>query len=245
MDQAESLRSLLGQAQYQIEPILADVGSSYLKPLCQALLKHHARRDAGSLIFDGGFLVAEPQRKLDLMSVLENRSSLEDIAKPLLPNQFLVQAIQAFAGLSSNLDAVSLFEQKMHRLPGTCDFIYATLAKPQVALAERLAKSSACFWLVEPTSKSVTETFKAIRYSDCQEKAMKHRIIVVGAASVQQADDVFASLQDVLPGSDTSALQYCGHVPKLETGKNNSKVTQACERVVKVMATGRAPMACI
>lgn len=245
MDQAESLRSLLGQAQFNIEPILADVGSSYLKPLCQALLKQHAKSGSGSLIFDGGFLVADPQRKHDLLTVLENRVSLEDIAKPLLPNQFLVQAIQAFAGLSASLESVKLFEKKMHRLPGTCDFLYATLAKPQIALAERLAKNKACFWLVEPTSKSVTETFKAIRYSERLENAMKHRIIVVGSSSVQQADDVFASLQDVLPGSDSTALQYCGHVPKLENGKITSKVTQACERVVQVMATGRTPMACI
>lgn len=244
MDQAGTLRALLGQTKYNIEPIIADVGSIYLRPLCQALLKYNARVELGSLIFDGGFLVREPSRQRDLMRVLENRASLEDISKALLPNQYLVQAVQAFSYLTSHSHAMSGFEKKMHRLPGHCDNLYATLSQSQVVLATRFAKKGSCYWLVEPTSKSVTGTFRAIRYSIKRADHLQHRIIVVGVSEVAQADEVFARFQEVISKDDSSTLQYCGHVPKLIAGEIDHKASQAMERVVKVMS-GTSQLACI
>lgn len=244
MDQAGTLRTLLGQTKHNIEPIMADVGSVYLRPLCQALLKHNAKSEVGSLIFDGGFLIRDPSRQHDLMRVLENRANLEDISRALLPNQYLVQAVQAFSYLTSDIQAMSGLEKKMHRLPGTCDNLYATLTQSQAILATRFAKRGSCFWVVEPTSKSVTETFKAIRYSIKQADHLQHRIIVVGVSDVVQADEVFSKFQEVISHDDSSTLQYCGHVPKLTPGGVDHKATQALERVVKVMS-GASQLACI
>lgn len=223
---------------------MADVGSLYLRPLCQALLKHNAKAELGSLIFDGGFLIRDPSRQHDLMRVLENKASLEDISRTLLPNQYLVQAVQAFSYLAADKRAISGLEQRLHRLPDSCDNLYATLTQAQASLATQFAKRGSCYWLVEPTSKSVTETFKAIRYSIRQVDHLQHRIIVVGVSDVVQADEVFSKFQEVISQDDSSTLQYCGHVPKLTPRGVDHKASQALERVVKVMS-GASQLACI
>lgn len=236
MDQANTLRSMLGQAQYVVEPVLAESDSPYIRPLCQAVLNLHAAQKNGAIIFDSGILMPDASARSELLGVLQNRDSLEDVAKALLPNQFLVPSKQGFKAMFENPALLTQLMQKMHRLPATCDHLYATLSFAEWQLAMRLSPATDWCWLVQPTAGSVTQVFKAIRQLGYKTEGVHHRIIVTGVDSAAQADDVYATLQDTVAAFSSNPLQYCGHVPKLHKGVVGADFKQACKRVAKVLA---------
>jgi len=210
MDQARTLRKLLGQAQAVIHPILGDLNSPYVGRLAQQVLLQHAAQGDNSLLFDA----APPLTpRYDLIDFFQGRRSLEDLVHSLDEHRHVVPATKGLSALMMHPAEAPALLNKLHRLPVTTDKLYATLSARAWELACRFAPADDWLWLVSPTSQSVTDTFQAIRRACgiCQQA--QHRIIVVGGRNADEADHVYASLLDTTLGFLGKPLQYCGHIP--------------------------------
>ena len=105
MDQANTLRHLLGQQHAVIHPILGDMGSDYAACLGRFVLEQQAQRDRVTALFDGsseGLLQLLPQgARHDLIEFFNGKLNLEDQVVQLGDRQYLVPAklgLQALAG---------------------------------------------------------------------------------------------------------------------------------------------------
>lgn len=235
MDQAGTLRNLLHHNPYKFRPIIAEQGCEVVKQLCQALFERHLENNESSVIFDGGLLIQNNRVAHDLLQVLRHRAGMEDISMHLLKKQYLVQAKLAFEHMLIHPALVKEVKKNLPKMPDTCDFYYATLTPAQLQVAFQIAKQSHFFWLIQPTSRSVTETFKALRQSGAVAQNVEHRIIVTEAKSADQADDVFAKLQNVASGYLSQPLQYCGYLPKLGYRASSKRLRQSLSAVSEAM----------
>ncbi len=235
MDQAITLRTLLQQTPYLFRLIIAEQDCQVIRQLCRMLFERHLDNQESSVIFDGGLLIKPNRVADDLLQVLRHRAGLEDISLCVLDKQYLVQAKLAFEHMLIHPNLTKQLIHSLPRLPTTCDYFYATLSPEQLPVGFQIAKQGHFFWLIQPTAKSVTETFRALRQSGAIAQDVEHRIIVVEAKSAEQADDVYATLQSVVSGYLTHPLQYCGYVPKLKEGANCKRLYQNLSAVSEAM----------
>jgi len=231
MDQARTLRHLLGRSQQAIHPILGDFQSGFVSRIARQVLAQHARQKQTALLFDAVPKTDEQARQHpDLIEFFSGRKSLEDLVRCASPQECRVPSSLGLNALMHHPHEAASLLSKLHRLPVTCDKLYATLPTKAWELASRFAPYSDWFWLVQPTTASVTCTFQAIRRASGVCSEAQHRIIVVGGKGSDEADHVYASLLDTSMPFLTRPLQYCGFIPK-------TQAEEALVRVAKAMCT--------
>lgn len=245
MDQAKTLRKLLGQARPVITPILGDLQQDYAACLGRFILEQQARLGANSLLLDGSerglnaLVEAGPQQ--DLLGFLQGRRNLEDLTTLLAKQQYLVPARLGLSALGKAPAQAQMLLGKLHRLPVTCDHLYATLDYTAHALAHAFSEEGEWLWIVQPTAQSVTQVYSAIRSSGGVSEFVQHRVIVAGVRSVSEADHVFANLQDTTARFLGKPLQYGGHLPILKANQPLSEAGRemiaAGRRVAKAVCT--------
>lgn len=223
MDQANTLRQLLGQRRAVIHPILGDMASDYAACIGRFVLEQQARHDRTAVLFEGskrGLLQLSINGvQSDLVEFLHGRISLEDQVMQLADNQYVVAASKGLQVLVQKPEKASLLLNKLHRMPVSCDRYYATLPYDAVALAHAFSPCDEWSWVVQPTVKSVTRTFQAIRSSNAINENIHHRVIVAGVKNTDEADHVFANLLESSSSFLAYPLQYAGHLPALLANK--------------------------
>lgn len=245
MDQAKTLRHLLGQNRPIISPVLGDMNYDYAACLARFVLEQQARQNRIALLFDSsvqGLRQLFPaQARFDLIEFFKGHVNLEDQVLELAPHQYLLSAKHGLDVLSQNPEQASALLGKLHRLPVTCDVYYATLSYEAARLAAHFAPSSDWFWVVQPTANSVTRVFQAIRTSSGVDENCQHRVIVAGVRGMDEADHVFSNLLETTSGFLSRPLQYAGHMPALEVGKPLNKISRemitAGRRIAKLICS--------
>jgi MinD-like ATPase involved in chromosome partitioning or flagellar assembly len=237
MDQANTLRHLLGQQHAVIHPILGDMGSDYAACLGRFVLEQQAQRDRVVALFDGsseGLLQLLPQgARHDLIEFFNGKFNLEDQVVQLGDRQYLVPAKLGLQALARKPAQVQALLGKLHRMPVSCDRYYATLPYEAVDLAQALSPHDEWYWVVQPTARSVTRAFHAIRSSKGVDENIQHRVIVAGVKSTDEADHVFANLLESTSSLLATPLQYAGHLPALAPGRALNQVSR------EMIAAGR------
>jgi len=223
MDQAKTLRSLLGRKSATIHPILGDMRSDYAACLARFVLEQQASLDRVAVLFDGSEnglnQLLPPNARADLIEFFNGRLNLEDQVVQLAKGQLLVAASQGLQALAQNPDQAQALLGKLHRMPVSCDRFYATLPYEATLLATAFSPQDDWYWVVQPTSRSVTRTFQAIRSLKGLDENIHHRVIVAGVRDMDEADHVFANLLESTSSLLSNPLQYAGHLPALPAGK--------------------------
>ncbi|MCQ8897374.1 hypothetical protein NQT62_13110 [Limnobacter humi] len=243
MDQATTLRKLLGQTRPVITPILGDMGFDYAACLARFILERHARQHQNALVFDASVAglrqLLPADRRQDVIEFFKGRLNLEDQVVELADGQYLSPAMHGLSALAHNVDQVDVLLSRLHRLPVTCDRHFATLPYESWKLAAKLAPSSDWYWVVQPTANSVTRVFQAIRNTCGVDQNIHHRVIVAGVKGTDEADHVFANLLETTSGFLSQPLQYAGHLPALALGQPLSmmgrEMMTAGRRVAKLV----------
>lgn len=245
MDQAKTLRHLLGQSQTEIHPILGDMSHDYAACVGRFALEQRAKSGLTALLFDGSerglsVLLANAADK-DLVGFFQGKSNLEDLVVRLADQQFLVNAKAGLEALRVQVDQAPMLLGKLHRLPTTCDCLYATLPYQAIELAQAFSRQGAWIWVVQPTAKSVTQTFRAMRSTGVQAAEVQHHIVVAGVRDAAQADHVFSDLLETTARFVEKPLQYAGHMPALNQKMPLSHMTKemivAGRRIAKAMCS--------
>ncbi|HEX4855432.1 MAG TPA: hypothetical protein VFV28_01370 [Limnobacter sp.] len=228
MDQAKTLRNLLGRKTATIHPVLGDMASDYAAFLGRLVLEQQARLDRHSVLFDGSLAglaqLLPSHSRPDLVEFFNGRLNLEDQVLELAKGQYLVvarQGLQALAGKPAQAEALL---GKLHRMPVSCDRFYATLPYEAVALAHAFSPHDDWCWVVQPTASSVTRAFQAIRSMKGVDENIRHRVIVAGVRNTDEADHVFANLLESTSSFLAFPLQYAGHLPALPAGRALNQV---------------------
>lgn len=246
MDQAKTLRKMLGLSQATICPILGDMHSDYAALLGRLLLEQHAKHHHAALLMDGSkhgiqAMFSGSRKAHDLWMFVQRQALLEDLVLELAPQQFWMPAQQGFDGLLQQPQHTQLLVNSLHRLPTRCDHLYATLPDHAWALALQFAPASEWFWIVHPTAQSVTRVFHGIRHSSGVDAKVQHRVIVAGVRDTDEADHVFSNLLETTLRHVARPLQYAGHLPIIEAGKLLNQVSRemisAGRRVAKLICS--------
>jgi MinD-like ATPase involved in chromosome partitioning or flagellar assembly len=228
MDQAKTLRNLLGRKSTTIHPILGDMAFDYAAFLARLVLEHQARQDRNALLFDGsqgGLSQLLPaNNRPDLLDFFNGRLNLEDQVIELAKGQYLVAASHGLQALASKPAQADALQGKLHRIPVSCDRFYATLPYEAVMLANAFSPRNDWCWVVQPTARSVTRAFQAIRSMKGVDENIQHRVIVAGVKDTDEADHVFANLLESTSRFLASPLQYAGHLPALPVGRALNQV---------------------
>lgn len=228
MDQADTLRHLLGQKQATIYPILGDMGVDYAACLGRFVLEQQARQGRMAVLFDGSNQglqpLLPPASRSDLIDFFSRKHNLEDLVVQLADGQYLVAANQGLQALAQKPEQSAALLGKLHRMPVSCDRHYATLPYEAVSLARAFAPADDWIWVVQPTARSVTRAFQAIRSSKGVDENIRHRVIVAGVKDTDEADHVFANLLESTAKYLANPLQYAGHLPALHSGKALNQV---------------------
>lgn len=237
MDQAKTLRHLLGRKHATIHPILGDMACDYAACLGRFVLEQQARQDRFAVLFDGsvaGLLQLLPSgASTDLIEFFNGKLNLEDQVVQLAQGQYLVVASQGLQALVQKPAQATALLGKLHRMPVSCDRYYATLPYEAVALAQAFSPGDEWYWVVQPTARSVTRAFQAIRTSKGVDENIQHRVIVAGVKDANEADHVFANLSESTSHLLANPLQYAGHLPALLPGKALNQVSR------EMIAAGR------
>lgn len=247
MDQANTLRALLKQNRPSMLPVLGELDSPYMSLLCRGMLSEVAQQEQRVVLFDAGAICkADGSVKSDLLDSLVGRKGLEDLTVSLDEYRHVIPSRRGLACLAKQEVQVASFFKQLHRLPVTVDHMMVSLPTGAWQLATQLGAGQAFTWLVEPSSKSVTQTFQSLRRIPHGNTGINHRIIVAGVRDASEADNVFSTLQEVSSPYLDSPLQYCGHLPKL----NNNQITHmsastrvAVSRVAKALCAS-SELAC-
>jgi MinD-like ATPase involved in chromosome partitioning or flagellar assembly len=246
MDQAKTLRQMLGAARPLVTPIFGDLQAGYAVCVARLVLEQHAQHQNTALLFDGSAHgvsalfdgLGHPQ---DLMAFFRGRKNLEDLVVRLADRQYWVAAQEGLSGLSKKPQQVDALLGNFHRLPVSCDYFYTTLPYGAWKLAGYLAPASEWFWVVQPTAHSVTQVFQGIRHSSGVDENCQHRVIVAGVKNTDEADHVFSNLLDTTMRFLVKPLQYAGHLPVLAAGKPLNQISrdmiQAGRRVAKLICS--------
>ncbi|HEX4917754.1 MAG TPA: hypothetical protein VFV43_07650 [Limnobacter sp.] len=228
MDQANTLRKLLGQNRTCIVPVMGDMKMDYAACLMRLVLEHQACLKHTSVLFDGSNQglphAMAVSGRVDLLNFFNGQASLEDLVLQLDEGQYLVPANLGLQALTQRPSWAGALLGNLHRLPVTADRFYATLPYEAVALAHGLCPDEAWHWVVHPTSSSVTRVFQAIRTSKEVDQNIRHRVIVAGVKNAEEADHVFSNLLESTAGFMAQPLQYAGHLPMLVPGRPLNQV---------------------
>ncbi|HEX4880426.1 MAG TPA: hypothetical protein VFV39_11310 [Limnobacter sp.] len=245
MDQANTLRKLLGQGRTHIAPVMGDMKLDYAACLMRLVLEHQASLGHVAVVFDGSHLglanaLGNPSR-LDLLNFFNGHASLEDVVLQLGERQYLVPATLGLQALTQRPAWARALLGNLHRLPVTADRFYATLPYEAVTLAQGLSAGETWYWVVHPTASSVTRVFQALRTSKEVDQNIRHRVIVAGVKNADEADHVFANLLESTSGFWSQALQYAGHMPALSAGRPLSQVSRdvivAARRIARAIGS--------
>lgn len=246
MDQAKTLRQMLGTDRPLVTPIFGDLQADYAVCVARLVLEQHAQHQNTALLFDGSIhglnaLCAGSGLQHDLMAFFRGRKNLEDLVLRLADRQYWVPAQEGLLGLSKKPQQADVLLGNFHRLPVSCDYFYATLPYDAWKLAGHLAPDSEWFWVVQPTAHSVTQVFQSIRHSSGVDENCQHRVIVAGVKNTDEADHVFSNLLDTTMRFLVKPLQYAGHLPMLAAGKPLNQISRemirAGRRVAKLICS--------
>lgn len=246
MDQAKTLRRMLGVDRPLMTPIFGDLQEVYAVCIARLVLEQHAQHHNTALLFDASehglkMLYPKSQAVPDLLTFFQGRNNLEDLVMPLAERQYWVPAHEGLLALSKKPQQADVLLGNLHRLPVSCDYFYATLSYEAWTLAERLAPASEWFWVVQPTAHSVTQVFQGIRHSSGVDENCQHRVIVAGVKNTDEADHVFSNLLDSTMRFVAKPLQYAGHLPVMGAGKALDQISRemirAGRRVAKLICS--------
>lgn len=228
MDQANTLRHLLGQKIATIHPILGDMAADYAACIGRFVLEQQAQQGRVAALFDGsnGGLqqLLPPGSRSDLIDFFNQKLNLEDQVVQLAEGQYLIAAGKGLHALAQKPAQSAALLGKLHRMPVSCDRYYATLPYEAVALARSFCPREDWYWVVQPTARSVIRAFQAIRTSKGVDENIHHRVIVAGVKDTDEADHVFANLLESTSHLLANPLQYAGHLPALHSGKALNQV---------------------
>lgn len=223
MDQAKTLRHLLGRQGATIHPIMGDMACDYAACLSRFVLEQQARQGREAVVFDGssaGLAQLLPvHHRPDLIEFFEGRRNLEDQVLELAAGQYLVVAANGLAALARKPKQATALLGKLHRMPVNCDRLYATLPYEAVSLARAFSPHDDWYWVVQPTAQSVTRAYRGLQSSKGGDENIHHRVIVAGVRNTDEADHVFANLLESTSHFMASPLQYAGHLPALQAGR--------------------------
>ena len=245
MDQAKTLRHLLGQQKATIHPILGDLEYNYAACLGRFILEQQAAQSHTAILFDGSAnglvqLIADASRK-DLLLFFQGQANLEDQVAILAEGQYLVPSAKGLSALADQPEQSRVLLGKLHRLPVTADMLYATLPYEATRLASAFLPEGDWFWVIQPTASSVTRAFQGLRSSKGVGENIQHRVIVAGVRNANEADHVFANLLETTTPFLNKPLQYAGHMPALELKKPLSQISQgmvtAGRRIAKAIGS--------
>ncbi len=238
MDQANTLRHLLGARHQAISPIISDAtgmaGSLVAGYFAEAL----ARSGLSSVVLDGAKQGIAHDRglrvKFELAHVLAGDVNLEDVCLNAGSRQWVVPSYRGFQSMQQSLYLAQAFAQHLHRLPVTADVILASIPTQAIDAAIELSQpDSDWFWVVAPKAQSVTAVYSGLKHVANRYPDVQHRLIVAGTSDYHEADHVFANLVDASRRFLHLPLEYAGFMPATKTPEQR----HAGKRVATAMMT--------
>lgn len=225
MDQAKTLRQLLGQAPWCLQPVLGDADCLEVSLLAAQLLDLAAEQGSGGLVIDGSRDVLVEHLNLKKRYELHHYLS-GDVGSEAVVLQWSAHAavLPAHRGLSalSGQQVVNRHRlgQLLSRHLNACDEVYLSLGFSQWSLAADLALDAPQWlWVVQPNRTSVTECYKAMRHAASRCGNIAHRVWISQARSVAQADEVFAELEQATQRFFAQPLDYLGQYNGLPSAR--------------------------
>ena len=236
MDQAKTLRRLLGQRKTAVHSVFCDVANGHGAELASLFLEGAAAGGTNTVLIDGernGVSKLRALRvKYEMDHVLSGAVSLEDVCLPTGPFQWVIPAYRGIKTMQVQLRLAHQFLQSLHRLPVTPDLLAACVTADSLQVAVELcAHAGYWYWVVEPTSQSVTTVYAGLKEISAQYPDITHYLLVVEAADCHEADHVFSNLTDVSRKFLETPLEYAGFLPS----KKSVDFHEASRRVMSSM----------
>lgn len=216
MDQANTLRNLLGRKAPVLQPVMGLAGRPEASLLAAALVDEAAAEGLGGVVLDSGrdTLVEafNLKKRWDLCHYLSGDVSAQSLLLGWGENRHLVPCArgiqQVGVGQVFNRDRLqkllSGFAENGHEM-------YVTLGYEQAGIALTLcADAPQWLWLVEPSRASVTECYKALTHMSPVCGNMTHRVLVCRARNAGEADEVFSELEQATRQRLAQPLEYAG-----------------------------------
>lgn len=216
MDQANTLRNLLGRRTPVLQPVIGLAGRPDTALLAAALVDEAVAEGGGGLVIDAGrdTLVEafNLKKRWDLCHYLSGDVAAESVLLSWGEHRHLVPAARGMQqlGISQVLNRNRL-QKLLLPFAQAGDEMYVAISHEQVGTASSLcADATQWLWLVEPNRTSVTECYKALTQIGAACGNMTHRVLVCRARSAGEADDVFAELEQVTRRHLAQPLEYAG-----------------------------------
>lgn len=216
MDQADTLRNLLGQPALCLQPVIGDAGRPEASLLAAALAEEAALEGFGGLVIDGSRDVLVEslglKKRYELAHYLSGDVNEEQVVLSWGQNRRLLPATRGIQQLGAGQVLYRRrFSDLFARTLGAGDDVYLSLSHAQAGIALSLCGNApAWVWLVEPSRTSVTECYKAMSQTGPRCGNIVHRVMVSRAQRASQADDVFAELQAATRHLFAQPLEYAG-----------------------------------
>lgn len=216
MDQAKTLRTLLGQPVRCLQPVIGDAGAPDASLLAAALVEESVSEGFGGLVIDASRDVLVEKlglkKRYELAHFLSGDVPGEAVLLPWGEGRCVLPATRGLhqLGAAQVLNRRRLADL-LGRTLGVADDVYVSLSHAQAGLAQSLCGDAPVWvWLLQPSRTSVTECYKAMSLIGPGCGNIVHRVLVSRARSVAEADDVFAELQWATRHVFSQPLDYAG-----------------------------------
>ncbi|MCE2680954.1 MAG: hypothetical protein LW629_11045 [Burkholderiales bacterium] len=217
MDQANTLRNLLGTKGWPIVPVMGDMNRDDASLLAAFMVDAAAEEGNGGAVVDCARYGLVHQLKLkmryDLSNCLNGDLPPEAVALGWGDRRVCLPSNRGLELLA----CTPLYRQRLlHALSGllnACDEVYVTLPFSHVEVACELSTQAPHWlWIVEPNSHSVTQCYKAMRHAALRCGKIAQRVLVARVKTASEADNVFAELEHATRHFFSGALEYAGQL---------------------------------
>lgn len=216
MDQADTLRNLLGRKTPVLQPVMGLAGRPEASLLAAALVDEAALEGSGGVVLDTSrdALVEafNLKKRWDLCHYLSGDVSAQSLLLSWAQHRHLVPSARGIhqVGIGQVFNR-SRLQKLLSGFAENGHEMYVTLAYEQSGMALSLcADAPQWLWLVEPSRASVTECYKALTQIGPVCGNMVHRVLVCRARGAGEADDVFAELEQATRHQLAQPLEYAG-----------------------------------
>ena len=236
MDQANTLRHLLGQRSGVVQPVICDATDNSGIGVCHFFTQAVAQAGLSILMLDGSrqglSQMRQVRTKYELSHVLAGDVSLEHVCQSMGGNQWLLPAKRGMQAIQDKPRTAPQFLQNLHRLPVNPDVMSAFVSIKVLDAAMALnGGTGTWYWIVSPTSQSVTSVYAGLKYIATRLPDIEHRLIVTDVEDCAQADHVFSNLTDACYKFLEAPLDYAGFLPE----NNRPDFHEAGKRVAAAM----------